>query len=247
MNGELKIYDKEADLFAAAAATFVETARTVLAVRPQFTVALAGGSTPRAMFERLAAPPLRDEVDWRKIQWFWGDERNVPADHADSNFRMARDSLLTRVDVDPEKIHRLQGEADPLCNAAADYQRQLAQVCGVPVDGPPPSLDLVLLGMGNDGHTASLFPNTAALQEREKWVVANEVPQQYTRRLTMTYPILNAAGTVMFLAAGAGKARILREVRHGPHDPQKLPTQGIAPTSGRLWWFVDRAAASQLE
>lgn len=247
MRGELRAFEKEADLFAAAAATFVEVVKLALAERPQFTVALAGGSTPRAMFERLAAPPLRDEVDWRRIQWFWGDERNVAADHADSNFRMAREALLSRVDVDPEKIHRLRGEADPLGDAAVDYQRQLAQVCGVAENGPPPSLDLVLLGMGNDGHTASLFPNTAALQEQEKWIVANDVPQQYGRRLTMTYPLLNAASIVMFLAAGAGKARILREVRQGPHDPQKLPAQGIAPTSGRLWWYVDRAAASQLE
>lgn len=247
MSGELRVFEKEADLFAAAAATFVEIARDVLGRRPQFTVALAGGSTPKALFERLAAAPLRDEVEWKKIQWFWGDERSVPADHADSNFRMAREALLSRVDVDPEKIHRLRGEADPLCDAAKEYQQQLAQVLGVPVDGPPPSLDLVLLGMGNDGHTASLFPNTAALQEQEKWVVANDVPQQYTRRLTMTYPLLNAASIVMFLAAGAGKARILREVRQGPYEPQKLPAQGINPVGGRLWWYVDRAAASQLE
>lgn len=247
MSGTLRVFEKEADLFAAAAATFVEIVRETLRKRPQFTVALAGGSTPRAMFERLAAPPLRDEVDWRAIHWFWGDERSVPADHADSNFRMARETLLSKVDIDPEKVHRLRGEADPLCEAATEYQHELARVCGVPADGPPPSVDLVLLGMGNDGHTASLFPNTAALQEREKWVVANDVPQQYTKRLTMTYPLLNAAETVMFLAAGAGKARILREVRQGPHDPQKLPAQGIAPTSGRLWWYIDRAAASRLE
>ncbi len=247
MSGELKIFDKEADLFAAAAATFVDAVRAVLAVRPQFTVALSGGSTPRAMFERLAAAPFRDEVEWRKIQWFWGDERSVPAEHPDSNYRMAAESLLSRVDVDWTKVHRMRGEADPLSDAADEYQRTLAQVCNAPLNGPPPSLDLVLLGMGNDGHTASLFPNTAALNEQGRWVVANEVPQQLTRRLTLTYPTLNAAGCVMFLAAGAGKARILREVRQGPHDPAKLPSQGINPTGGRLLWYVDRAAASQLE
>ena len=247
MSGELRIFADEKELFAGAAATFVDAACAVLAVRPQFSVALAGGSTPRGLFELLASPAYRDSVDWKKVVWFWGDERSVGAEHPDSNYRMATEALLSHVAVDPGLVHRLCGETEPLSKGAEDYQQTLAKAFGIPADGPPPSLDLVLLGMGSDGHTASLFPFTAALDEKTRWVVANDVPQLTTRRLTLTYPVLNAAGCVLFLVTGAGKAKVLREVRQGPHDPRRLPSQTVDPQGGRLLWFVDRAAASQLE
>lgn len=246
MHGERKIFETEGDLFAAAAHTFAEAVRTTLAERSRFTVALSGGSTPKGLFERLAQPPFRDELPWSKIEWFWGDERAVGPEDAESNYRMAREAILSKVDVDPAKVHRMLGESEKLPQAATAYQRELATVLGVPESGPPPALDLVLLGMGGDGHTASLFPLTKALGEKKKWVVANDVPQLDTRRLTFTYPMLNAAGCVLFLVSGAGKAKVLREVLEGPADVRRLPSQGIKPTSGRLLWYLDRAAASLL-
>lgn len=247
MHGELKIFETEGDLFAAAAQTFSEAVRATLVVRPRFTVALSGGSTPKALFERLAQPPFRDELPWSQIEWFWGDERAVGPDDPESNYRMAREALLAHVDVDPAKVHRMLGESEKLPQAAKAYEHELAKVLGVPESGPPPSLDLVLLGMGGDGHTASLFPLTKALGEKKRWVVANDVPQLDTRRLTFTYPMLNAAASVMFFVSGVGKAKVLRDVLTGPADVRRLPSQNVNPTSGKLVWYVDRAAANLLD
>jgi 6-phosphogluconolactonase len=247
MNHDLRVFDTEAEVFDAAAQTFADAVRAVLAVRPRFTVALSGGSTPRALFERLAQPPHRDEIAWRTIDWFWGDERAVGPDDADSNYRMARETLLSKLNIAPDRVHRLRGEAEPLARGADEYVHELAETFGVSPDGPPPSLDLVLLGMGSDGHTASLFPFTSALDERRRWVVANDVPQLNTKRLTLTYPMLNAASCVMFLVSGVGKAKVLREVLEGASDPRRLPSQAVQPTHGRLVWFLDRAAAGLLE
>lgn len=251
MNADVRIFaapdaDDNAELFTTAANLFAESARAAIAARGMFTVALSGGSTPRSLFERLAVAPYRDAIEWRKIRWFWGDERTVGPDDPASNYRMAREALLSKVDVDPALVFRLRGEADPPTVAADEYERDLAAVFGAKINGPPPSLDLVLLGMGDDGHTASLFPNTDALDERKRWVTANHVPQHDTWRLTMTYPMLNAAGHVLFLVAGPTKAGVLREVLQGPYDPRRLPSQAVR-SAGRLTWFVDRAAASQLE
>jgi 6-phosphogluconolactonase len=243
---DVHIFETETDLFAAAAKTFVETMRLVLATRRSFTVALSGGSTPRGLYDRLAAPPLKDDLPWSQVEWYWGDERSVGPDDPESNYRLARESLLDRIAVDASHVHRLRGEADRLSTAAREYQDRLAKQFMIPVDGPPPSLDLVLLGMGSDGHTASLFPFTKALDDRKKWVTANDVPQLDTKRLTLTYPTLNAAGCVLFLVTGAGKAKILREVLEGPPDPRRLPSQAIRPERGKLLWYVDRAAANLL-
>lgn len=247
MTPDLHVFGSEQELFQAAAQTFADAVRSVLSVRPRFTVALAGGSTPRALYERLAAPPLVDDVAWRAIEWFWGDERNVGPEDPESNFRLAREVLLSKIDVRAESIHRMPGEANDPRQAADDYAAQMARVFDRPVEGPPPSLDLVLLGMGGDGHTASLFPFTTALDERRRWVAANDVPQLNTRRLTLTYPLLNAASCVLFVVSGAGKAKVLREVLQGPFDPRRLPSQAVQPTNGRLLWYVDRAAAGMLE
>jgi 6-phosphogluconolactonase len=246
MNGELHVFETTDRLFHAAAAKLVEEARSAIAARSRFTVALAGGSTPQTLYELLAVEPYRSQVAWSKVEWFWGDERAVGPDDPESNFRMARQALLSKVEADASKVHRLCGEAVPLATAAEEYQRELARVFGVPTDGPPPSFDLVLLGMGGDGHTASLFPFTAALDEQKRWVTANDVPQLNARRLTVTYPVLNAAASVVFLVTGVGKAKVLREVLQGPHDPRRLPSQAVRP-AGSLHWFVDHSAASQLE
>jgi 6-phosphogluconolactonase len=247
MNGKLDIFNDEPSLFHAAANTFVALAEASIAERGRFTVALSGGSTPKALYQLLASEAYRGRVAWEKVDWFFGDERSVGLDDPESNYRMAREAILAPVNAPPQRVHRIRGEHDRPAEAAAEYAAQLAKVFGTSEIGPPPPIDLVLLGMGNDGHTASLFPFTQALHERRKWVVANDVPQLHTRRYTLTYPIINAAGCVLFLITGVGKAKVLQEVLEGPPEPERLPSQAVAPAAGRLLWYVDRAAASRLE
>jgi 6-phosphogluconolactonase len=209
-----------------------------LAARGRFRVALAGGSTPRALYTQLASA---SDLDWARTDVFFGDERGVGPDDPQSNFRMARETLLQPAAVPPENVRRMRGEDPDLDSAAFDYE--------VALGGPsPPPFDLVLLGMGGDGHTASLFPGTAALDERTRLCVANEVPQLKTRRLTLTYPVLLAARDVLFLVAGADKADVLRDVLGPALDVRRWPSQALLrrrdPRPALL--FCDRAAASKL-
>ena len=247
MNGKLEVFENEQALFHAAAEKFVALADQAIATRGYFSVALSGGSTPKALFQLLAAAPYSSRVAWDKVEWFFGDERSVGPDDPDSNYRMAREAMLMQLPIDGARVHRIRGESDKPTEAAADYAAQLAKVLAANSDGELPVLDLVLLGMGNDGHTASLFPFTRALHEHAQWVVPNDVPQLNTRRYTLTAPVLNAARCVLFLITGVGKAKVLGEVLHGPREPERLPSQLIEPTSGELLWYVDRAAASRLE
>jgi 6-phosphogluconolactonase len=207
----------------------------------RFTVALSGGSTPRRLYELLAAPPLRDRIDWSGLEIFWGDERAVPPDHPDSNYRMAHLALLSKVPIPPAQVHRIEAERADLDEAARRYEAELRAVAGAGA-----ALDLVLLGMGPDGHTASLFPFTAALDETARLVVPNFVPRLAAHRVTVTYPLLDRAASVLFLVAGADKAEALSEVLEGPPEPKRLPAQRVRPSSGRLEWLVDRAAAAKL-
>jgi len=223
----------------AAADEFCRHAAEAVAARGRFAVALAGGSTPRGLYQRLARPPRRERVDWDRVELFWGDERAVPPDHPNSNFAMARATLLDAVPVAPERIHRMEGERADLDAAARDYEAALARVLGAPPGGPPPALDLVLLGLGADGHTASLFPGTAVLAERHRWVAAVRVPQLETSRLTLTFVVLNAARAVLFLVAGEAKAAAVADVT-------ALPAGLVRPSSGDLAWYLDAAAASRL-
>jgi 6-phosphogluconolactonase len=203
-----------------------------------FTVALAGGSTPKRLYELLAAPPRRERVRWDAVEFFFGDERAVPPEHPDSNYGMARRALLANV---PSRAHRMAAEKDD----ADGYARLLGERIAKRRNGAP-VLDLVLLGMGDDGHTASLFPGTAALSERARWVVMNDVPQLHTRRMTLTYPVLNAAERVWMLIAGAGKRPMVAECLAAavrPSDPPARPILGVRPTHGELIWFLDTAAA----
>jgi 6-phosphogluconolactonase len=238
--------DAEA-LSRAAAEELVRMARPAMDSRGNFTVALSGGSTPRRLYQLLAAAPYRAQVDWTRVEFFWGDERSVPPSHKDSNYRMAREAILDALDVPAGHVHRMHGESSDLEAAAQSYQAELARVFGVPPTGAPPRFDLVLLGMGPDGHTASLFPHTAALAERVRWVVPNHVPQKNTDRLTLTVPLLNAAAVVLFLVAGEDKTDRLAEVLEGPPATDRLPSQLIRPTDGQLLWFVDEAAARKLK
>ncbi|NQT36899.1 MAG: 6-phosphogluconolactonase [Planctomycetes bacterium] len=229
-----------------AAKRFVDLARPAIDARGRFAVVLAGGSTPQAMYRLLAEPPYRDQVDWPRVEVFWGDERTVPPDHPDSNFRMARRALLSQVPVLSSNVHRMKAEADDLEQAADAYQREIAQAFHVSPEGEPPVFDLLLLGMGADGHTASLFPHTAALRETSRWVAVNHVPGLGASRLTLTSPILNRAAHVLFLVTGAEKAPILADVLEGPADPHRLPAQTVRPTSGTILWLVDAPAAARL-
>ncbi len=229
----------------AAAGLFVRLAQQAVAERGRFVVALAGGSTPRDVYRRLATSPLRERVPWEKIEFFWGDERPVPADHADSNYRMAWESFLSSVPVAAEQIHRMHGERADLEEAASEYEREIGEVFGVPTHSEPPSFDLILLGMGADGHTASLFPGSGALSVVDRWVVESSGPES-GRRLTLTLPVLNRARCVCFLVSGRAKAKTLAAVIEGPRAPERLPSQAVAPSEGRLVWIFDRAAAAHL-
>ncbi|HZY88352.1 MAG TPA: 6-phosphogluconolactonase [Gemmataceae bacterium] len=230
----------------AAAEEFVRRAAEAIAARGRFTVALSGGSTPRRLYQLLAGEPYRGQVDWGRVEVFWGDERSVPPDDKESNYRMAREAMLTALALPPGHVHRMEAERADRDTAAREYQAEIARAFGVDANGEPPAFDLILLGMGPDGHTASLFPHTAALGETKRWVVVNHVPKFNTDRMTLTYPVLNRACEVLFLVAGADKAEPLAEVLQGPPDPERLPSQRVRPTDGQLLFFVDRAAAARL-
>ena len=211
-----------------------------------FRVALAGGTTPAQAYALLAAWP--EPLPWGHVQVFWGDERPVPPDHPDSNYRMAHEALLAHVAVPSAQVHRLRGEARDLAGAAAEYALALADAFGIPADGPPPRFDLVLLGMGAEGHTASLFPNSPVLASRA-WVAAPFVPALGMCRLTLTPAVLNAAAQVVFAVGGVSKASALRAVLRGPLEPDRYPAQVVRPTGGRLQWLVqeDLAQAAGLD
>jgi 6-phosphogluconolactonase len=228
----------KADVARAAAERVVAAASAAIAARGRFTFALSGGSTPRVLFELLASDAYRSRVDWARTEVFFGDERCVPPDDSASNYRMARETLLDHV---PARVHRMRGEDAPVAAAAA-YERELRELFGT-----TPRFDLVLLGMGDNGHTASLFPGLTAVMERERWVVAEYVAEVSMWRITFTPVVLNAAAEDLFLVAGTDKASMLHRVLEGPRDPRALPSQVVAPADGRLVWLVDAAAAAELK
>ncbi|MBA3947487.1 MAG: 6-phosphogluconolactonase [Herpetosiphonaceae bacterium] len=235
MKPDVEVLDDAAILAQTAAQLIVDRAK---ASSERFTLVLSGGSTPKAIYRLLAQPPLRDEIPWPQVQLFWGDERSVPPDHADSNFRTAREELIDHVPIPAANIHRIQAEL-PASEAATAYEAELQRFFG---SAALPRFDLVLLGMGDEGHTASLFPNTTALDETQHWVVANYVPKLHTARITLTFPVINNAQEVVFLVAGAAKQEALGHVLYGQHDHTPLPAARIAPTNGRLLWLLDRSA-----
>ena len=229
-----------------AAQYFVEMAGEAVAGRGRARIAISGGSTPKAAFELLADPsqPWRWRMPWENLELYWVDERGVGPDDAESNYRMTCEAMLDQAPLRPEQIHRMEGELNPE-EAAMRYESDLRSSFHLEGDERP-QFDLVALGMGPDGHTASLFPHTAALHERSRLVVANHVPQKDTWRITLTWPVINHASSVFFLIAGADKAAILKEVLTGPRDPDSLPSQLIWPSSGILTLILDKAAAALL-
>ena len=241
----LRFEDAEAVALAAAEA-FAQACHRAVEARAVFRVALSGGSTPRRIHSLLCLPPLRDEIGWDRVEIFWGDERSVPPGDPESNYRMARETLLDEIRIDEERVHRMPAEREDLVAAARDYQDEIARSFGARSEGRPPRFDLILLGMGEDGHTASLFPGTDALAERKRWVVANEVPQLETSRMTLTYPLINAARDIVFVVTGDAKAKMLARVIEGPGEIESLPSRGVQPEEGGLRYLVDAAAASRL-
>ena len=235
-----------ASLAARAAQHFVEQAERAVAAGGRARIAISGGSTPKAAFGLLADPnqPWRARMPWSKLDLWWVDERCVPPDHPDSNYRMTHETMLNHVPLEPEQIHRIAGELEPEA-AAARYEAELRG--GFRLEGAElPQFDLVQLGMGPDGHTASLFPHTQALSELGRLAVANHVQAKESWRVTLTRPVLNRAAQVFFLISGADKAQILKEVWMGPRDPERLPSQLIQPAGGILTLLVDRPAAALL-
>jgi 6-phosphogluconolactonase len=234
----VQVYENPEELAEAAAREFAARAAEAIEDHGRFAVVLAGGSTPKATYEILARD-YRDRIDWGKVHVFFGDERSVPPDHEDSNYKMAREALLGHVPVG--SVHRMQGELPP-DEAAEAYEQELRDFFG---PEELPQFDLILLGTGGDGHTASLFPETSALEVHDRRVVANPVLKLETTRVTLTVPVINAARAVYFLVAGEGKAEPVAEILEGNPDPREYPASLIQPHDGPVW-MLDRAAASEL-
>ena len=241
-----QVYPGPEQMALASARLFAESVQQAVAERGVARMAISGGSTPKATFKILADPahPFLATVPWAKLQLYWVDERCVGPNDPDSNFGMTRDLLLSKTPIPAENVFRMEGELDPE-QAASRYESVLRN--SMKLEGAEsPAFDLLTLGMGPDGHTASLFPHTPALDEMGRLVVANHVAQKETWRITLTWPVINQAGEVAFEVEGAGKAEILAEVLTGPRDPERLPSQLIRPASGKLLFLLDEAAAAEL-
>ena len=226
----IEIFADAQELARGAAAYLIARSGEAVAEKGVFTVALSGGSTPKVLYQLLADEPFRAQVPWTRTHFFWSDERHVPPDHPDSNYRMAREAMLSRVPVPESNIHRVHGENPNADEAAREYEQTLLP------------LDLILLGLGPDGHTASIFPGSEVLNETKRLVAAPWVEKFKAHRITMTLPLLNSGAAVLFLVCGAEKAGIVKEVLQGP---KKYPAQFVQPTHGQLLWMLDRLAADE--
>lgn len=240
---EVLICADAGELAREAARRFAELAEAFTSDAGRGAVALSGGSTPKAMYQVLAQKPFANMLPWRSIYFFWGDERCVPPDHPESNYRMADETLLSKVPVLRENIFRIPAEDEDHERAAASYSETLQKFFA----DEWPHLDLVFLGMGADGHTASLFPGTTALRAGDRIAVANYVEKLQSWRITLTADSINRARNIIFLVAGQDKAPALKEVIGGPRNPEQYPSQLIEPSHGALLWIVDEAAASLLK
>ena len=241
-----RVLPSPVDTARAAAQFFSDAAVTAVAARGIARIAISGGTTPKTMFGLLADPvvPFLREVPWDKIELYWVDERCVPPDNIESNYRMTNLALLSKVPLAAARVHRMEGELEPEV-AAARYESTIRNTFRLE-GAETPTFDLVLLGMGDDGHTASLFPHTEALNEMSHIVVPNHVPQKDTWRITLTWPVINQGRQVAFLIEGAGKTQVLHDVFLGPYEPETYPSQLIRPASGRLTLLLDAAAAAKL-
>ncbi|SPF47075.1 6-phosphogluconolactonase [Candidatus Sulfotelmatobacter kueseliae] len=242
---EIRTLATPQDLSAAAAEEVVRAANEAVAERGRFAIALSGGSTPRNL-HTLLATNARTSLPWDRAFFFWGDERHVPPTDPESNYRMADETLLSKIPVAPAHVFRIPAENPDAAAAAGAYEQTLRKFFALE-PGQFPRFDLILLGMGPDGHTASLFPGTAALEEKSHLVVANWVEKFKTCRITLTLPVLNAARCVVFLVSGTDKAPALHAVLQSDEPGEQYPAKLVRPTDGKLIWLVDRAAASGLK
>jgi 6-phosphogluconolactonase len=233
------VYDNLESVSQAAAGLFSQLARQAVGDHGRFSVALSGGHTPCHTYELLTNEAFYSRIPWAQVHVFWGDERCVPSDDPRSNTRMARQALLNRVPIPSTQIHPISCAQRP-AEAATHYEAVLRDFFGY----QSPRFDLILLGLGEDGHTASLFPNTPVLEEEERWVAEVYVAEQKMHRVTLTAPLINRAAAVAFLVAGAGKSQVLQKVLEGPSDPKRLPAQLIRPKNGQLMWLADEESAS---
>jgi 6-phosphogluconolactonase len=236
---EIVICRDAAELNRKAAERFVALAGSASAQSGRFAVALSGGSTPRALYALLASAVYRKRIDWSRTHLFWGDERCVPPAHPESNFRMVRESLLSRLEIPAENIHRMAGEKEPEA-AAADYEKELRRFFN---STGLPRFDLILLGLGEDGHTASLFPGSTVVGENHRWVAPLYVERLKAYRLTLTLPVINAAAQVTFLVAGENKASIVKDLLAPGADSSAYPAGRVKPSNGQLTWFITQDAA----
>ncbi len=244
MSSIIKILPDEETLIRQSADEVTGLINQTLAEKDICTFVLSGGSTPKALYSKLASAPYRKTVRWEKVHLFWGDERCVPPDHQDSNYRMVKESLLDHIDLPPENIHRISGEKPPDV-AAQEYEQEVRKyvsgACGIP------RFDITLSGIGDDGHTASLFPGTPVLKEQKKLVASVYVPGLKSWRITLTFPVINNSKVILFLVKGSSKARIMSQVLNGNSSGNRYPVQKINPTDGKKIWFLDKKAAAMLE
>ena len=227
-----------------AAERFIALAADAVSRSGRFTVALSGGSTPKGLYASLATPEYRHRIDWSRVHLFWGDERCVPPDHPESNFRMVQESLLSRIQIPSENVHRMMGEKEPE-QARQEYEKHLKQSFRLP-PGEVPRFDLILLGLGEDGHTASLFPGSAALNENQRLVATIYVEKLKAQRLTLTLPVINAAAQIIFLVAGQSKSAIVKKLFGADSDACKLPAAKVRPANGIVAWLITQDAAGGL-
>lgn len=244
-NMKLKIFPTVEELNRFAADKFIEIGNAAIEKRNEFTVALAGGSTPKSLYQLLAGENYKNEIDWNSVFFFFGDERNVLPDDAESNFRMANENLFEPLGINVENIFHWNTEFEVPDVIAKDYETKIIDFFDT-AENEFPVFDLILLGMGDDGHTASLFPFTDALKENEKIVVENQVEKLAAWRYTFTFPAINNASNVMFLVKGEEKAGTLKNVLEGEFQPAKFPSQNVKPASGNLFWLADESAANFL-
>lgn len=245
MQHRIKVHtDHEA--LSRAAAEFIQTsALAAIATRGRFILCLSGGNTPKAAYRWLSQSPFRDSIPWKQVHVFWGDERCIPLDDPQNHYRMATETFLSKVAIPNENIHRMRGESPDPHAAAREYEATLSEFfCLRP--GAKPDFDLIILGLGTDGHTASLYPGTAGLLEKTRLTVAHYVPQREGYRLTLTLPVINAARSALFLVSGPEKAWAVQAVLANENSPKPLPSQLVRRCSGAITWLIDRAAAGEL-
>lgn len=242
-HSQVRIFPDLSELSREAAEFFTALCSDAVRQRKRFTAALSGGSTPRTLYQILASSDFKERIPWSSVHLFWGDERCVPPEHPDSNYRMAHEDLLSRITIPPENIHRMPGEAEPE-HGAEIYEKELREFFK---GSKIPEFDMIILGLGTDGHTASLFPDSPALKEKSRLVISDESPERNHPRLTLTLPVIHHARNILFLVAGREKERILAQVLDEKTDPDRIPARAVRPGRGKILWFTDEDAAGLLK